>query len=250
MRFFASASAVLAFAASAMAQTADFNPVYSPKDGEVVPAGSTFEVTWSAPAKYKDGTVSISLIGGADQSTLVPITDIASGIANSAETYQWAVNPDLGGEQLYGLVFRLESNPDIFQYSQPFTIKKSGSGNGGDKAKTSTVVTATGIKTVTLTSCPPEETTTTPSPIETTTPPVVTPTFTTTYHQNTTTTTHSTSKPLPPPTTSIVAPEPTVPAPAPQPEVPAPSPPESAGARLAAGPIALIGGLAMAYLAL
>jgi len=248
MRFFPSASAVLAFAASAIAQTADFNPVYSPKDGEVVPAGSTFEVTWSAPAKYKDGTVSISLIGGADQSTLVPISDVASGIANSAETYKWTVDPALGGEQLYGLVFKLESNPEIFQYSQPFKIKKSGSGNG-DAAKTSTVVTATGIKTITISSCPPEETTATPTPIETTTPPpVVTPSFTTTYHQNTT----ITSKPLPPPTTSIAAPEPTVPAPAPvpEPEEPVPSPPDNAGARLAAGPIALIGGLAMAYLAL
>lgn len=77
MRFFASVSAALAFAASAIAQTADFNPIYTPTEGAEVPAGSTFEITWQAPAKYKDQTVSISLIGGASQGTLVPIADIA-----------------------------------------------------------------------------------------------------------------------------------------------------------------------------
>ena len=78
MRFFASASALLAMTVAAVAQTADFNPVYTPSENEEVPAGSTFEITWSAPAKYADGTVSISLIGGADQGTQVPIADIAS----------------------------------------------------------------------------------------------------------------------------------------------------------------------------
>lgn len=77
MRFFASASAALAFAASALAQTADFDPIFTPKEGAEVPAGSTFEITWEAPPKYKDGTIAISLIGGANQATLVPIADIA-----------------------------------------------------------------------------------------------------------------------------------------------------------------------------
>lgn len=78
MRFYTTASAVLAIATSAFAQTPDFNPIYTPEKGEVVPAGETFEVTWSAPAKYKDGTISISLIGGPDDSALEPISDIAS----------------------------------------------------------------------------------------------------------------------------------------------------------------------------
>lgn len=63
---------------AAVAQTADFNPVYTPSSNEEIPAGSTFEITWSAPAKYADGTVSISLIGGADQGSQVPLADIAS----------------------------------------------------------------------------------------------------------------------------------------------------------------------------
>lgn len=78
MRFFASASALLAMTSAAFAQTADFNPIYTPGNLEEVPAGSSFEVTWTAPAKYTDGTVSIHLIGGADQNSLVPLADLAS----------------------------------------------------------------------------------------------------------------------------------------------------------------------------
>lgn len=73
MRFFSAAAAVLAFAASALAQTADFDPVYTPAEGTVVQAGQPFKVTWSAPAKYQTGTIKIHLIGGADANTLVPI---------------------------------------------------------------------------------------------------------------------------------------------------------------------------------
>lgn len=78
MRFNLSVTAVLAMAASAFAQTADFDPIYTPKSDEVVPAGSTYTVTWDAPAKYADDTVSIHLIGGASQNAQVPLLDIAS----------------------------------------------------------------------------------------------------------------------------------------------------------------------------
>lgn len=78
MRFFASASALLAMATAAVAQTDGFNPVYTPATGDKVIAGSPFTVTWGAPAKYADATISISLIGGATQGTLQPIADIAS----------------------------------------------------------------------------------------------------------------------------------------------------------------------------
>lgn len=78
MRFIASASAILAMVSTAIAQTADFDPIYTPGNLEEVPAGSPFEVTWTAPAKYAGVTISIHLIGGADQNTLVPIADIAS----------------------------------------------------------------------------------------------------------------------------------------------------------------------------
>lgn len=76
MRF--SIATVLAFAASAFAQAADFDPIYTPKANEVVPAGAPFTVTWEAPAKYLDGTITIELIGGATQNTQTKLSTIAS----------------------------------------------------------------------------------------------------------------------------------------------------------------------------
>jgi hypothetical protein len=88
MRFTISATAVLAMAMSAFAQTPDFDPVYTPAANAVIKAGSTFEITWQAPAKYAEGTISISLIGGATQNTQVPLEDIACtlSLANHVET--------------------------------------------------------------------------------------------------------------------------------------------------------------------
>lgn len=80
MRFTISvAAAVMAFAASAFAQTADFDPITKPEANEVVPTGETYEITWTAPAKYagESDTISISLIGGDSQNTQVPLIDIA-----------------------------------------------------------------------------------------------------------------------------------------------------------------------------
>lgn len=77
MRFFTSAAALMAMVSAAFAQTADFDPVYKPENNEQIPAGSTYEITWQAPAKYSQGTISIHLIGGATQNTQVPLADIA-----------------------------------------------------------------------------------------------------------------------------------------------------------------------------
>lgn len=84
MRF--SVAAVLAFAASAFAQTPDFDPVYTPKKDETVTAGSSFTLTWDAPPKYADGTISIELIGGATQNTQQPIAKIACESSTTCET--------------------------------------------------------------------------------------------------------------------------------------------------------------------
>ena len=75
MRF--SAAAVLAFAASTLAQAPDFDPIYTPKKDEIVAAGSALTLTWDAPAKYASGTISIELIGGATQNTQQHIANIA-----------------------------------------------------------------------------------------------------------------------------------------------------------------------------
>ncbi|CAH0049713.1 unnamed protein product [Clonostachys solani] len=161
MRFFSAAAAVLAFAASAFAQTADFDPIYAPLEGTVVPAGQPFKITWSAPAKYQSGTISISLIGGADANTLVPIGTIATGVQNSALSYTWNVDAALGDKAAYGLVFRWEADTSIFQYSQRFAIKAAAGVSSSAVASVTAsasvpVVTASGVKTVTLTSCPPD----------------------------------------------------------------------------------------------
>ncbi|ODA78758.1 hypothetical protein RJ55_06141 [Drechmeria coniospora] len=155
MRFQLSLSAVLALAASAFAQTADFDPIYTPKSNEVIPAGSPYSITWSAPAKYAAGTISIHLIGGATQNTQVPIMDIASGIKNSDNGYTWLVDATLGSQAVYGLVIKLESDPSIFQYSMPFQIKGNGVVTTGttsrSSASTTTDSTTTGSVTTTTT---------------------------------------------------------------------------------------------------
>lgn len=91
MRFFASASAVLAMATAVLAQKADFNPIYSPKKNEDVAAGSTFEITWEAPAKYANEKVTISLIAGNDPTTLTPLSDIASMLQSALPVAPCAV---------------------------------------------------------------------------------------------------------------------------------------------------------------
>lgn len=77
MQFKISAAAVLAYVASAVAQTTGFDSVYSPASWESIPAGKTFTVEWQVPDAYKGKTVSLSLIGGETQGTQVPLLDIA-----------------------------------------------------------------------------------------------------------------------------------------------------------------------------
>ncbi|KAG5918172.1 hypothetical protein E4U42_006954 [Claviceps africana] len=158
MRF--SAAAVLAFAATTLAQTPDFDAVYSPKKDEIVTAGSALNLTWDAPAKYDSGIISIELIGGATQNTQTHIANIASGVKNSAKTYIWHIDASLGGQNVYGLVFKLESDPKIFQYSNPFHIKapggKTSSGDATSQA-TSTVrpsTTTASVSTASLSATP------------------------------------------------------------------------------------------------
>ncbi|RSM15049.1 hypothetical protein CDV31_005129 [Fusarium ambrosium] len=125
MQFTISAAAFLAFAAKAFAQTADFDPIFKPEAWQSVAAGQSFQITWDAPAKYAGQLVTISLIGGDSQNTQVPIKDIATGVSNDAEAYNWAVDASLGDKNVYGLVIKLESNPEVFQYSNPFKIAAS-----------------------------------------------------------------------------------------------------------------------------
>ncbi|WYZ34815.1 hypothetical protein EsH8_I_001091 [Colletotrichum jinshuiense] len=146
MQFKISSAAFLAFAASVIAQNPNFDPIYKPTSNEKVNAGSVLSIEWDAPDAFKDVTVSISLIGGPVQDKQVPLLDIASGIANSAEKYSWTIPTTLGKDAFYGLVIKSEVNADDFQYSNPFHIIAG----EGTSSGTTTVTSSVGTATVTL----------------------------------------------------------------------------------------------------
>lgn len=242
MKFTLSLSALAAFAATVMAQTEGFDSVTQPESNAKLPAGETFEVVWSAPKAYTEGTVSLHLIGGETQDTQQPLADIAAGIPNSAEKYSWAVDAALGDAKVYGLVIKYESNPEIFQYSNPFHIVKA---EGAAADETITISKSYGEKTVTLSACDCEETTSSTSTV--TPPPVSTPTPTPSPVENTTSTyvkpTTIKTKPVVIQTTEVevVQPEPTTPATVPD---------SGANARFGASSVALVGAFVVAAFAL
>ncbi|KND94943.1 hypothetical protein TOPH_00211 [Tolypocladium ophioglossoides CBS 100239] len=254
MRFSLSVTAVLAMAASAFAQTADFDPIFTPTPNEVVPAGSTFTITWEAPAKYAGDTISIHLIGGATQGQQVPLLDIAAGVKNSAKSYSWQVDASLGAEKVYGLVFKLESNPAIFQYSNPFQIKASDTKSTG--SATVTLTTSHGIKTVTLSSTSTPVTTTTTSTPVTTSASVATSSYV--KHNTTTSYTYSSTVPCnsttlaTSPGSSLVVITSTTLVNNPTPTAPTTVPIKSTAAApiVGTGSLSILGGLLVAFLAL
>lgn len=232
-----SLSILAAFAATVLAQTKDFDPVTKPDMNAKIPAGETFEIEWQAPAKYAAGTVSLHLIGGETQDTQVPLADIAAGIPNSAGKFAWPVAATLGDAKVYGLVIKYESDPKIFQYSNPFHIVKAESNAAADT--TTTISKSYGEKTVTLSSC--EETSTSSSMV--TPPPVSTPT--TTPCLNTTSYVKPTTiQTLPIATTSIEVVTPS------EPTTPATVPAQGAGVRVGASSVALVGAFVVAIFAL
>ncbi|KAM5355753.1 hypothetical protein ACJ41O_002399 [Fusarium nematophilum] len=271
MQFTISAAALLAFAAKAFAQTADFDPIFKPDAWQSVPAGQSFQITWDAPAKYAGQKVTISLIGGDSQNTQVPIKDIATGINNDAEAYNWAVDADLGDKNVYGLVIKLESNPDVFQYSNPFKIAaseekpsddKPAYGDDkptyGDDEATTTLTAHHGSKTVSVSSvyqAPPATTIipvvkTETVPCNNTTVPVPTKVHTIVepHNGNYTQPTGAPAPPVysqPPVHTEPAQPPVVTPNPTPVPEVPV-----SGAARFGAASVAVVGGLVMAMFAL
>ena len=86
-----------------------------------------------------------------------------AGVKNSALKYDWAVAPTLGDKALYGLVFTSEQDSKIFQFSNPFHIAAA-----TNNASTTTVTTAVGTKTVSLSLAPTDSTTLPPSNLSTT----------------------------------------------------------------------------------
>ncbi|KAJ3543699.1 hypothetical protein NM208_g3437 [Fusarium decemcellulare] len=147
--------------AGSIAQTPGFDAVLTPTAWQQLSAGQTFTITWNAPAQYSGQRITISLIGGTSQGSQVPIQDIATGVSNDAEAYDWTVDTTLGSANVYGLVFKLESDPNIFQYSNPFKIERASGGrptsttSHSDKKSidyTSTTTPVSGINTAEWTS--------------------------------------------------------------------------------------------------
>jgi hypothetical protein len=195
-----------------------------------------------------------------------------AGIANSAGSFVWNVPADLGKDAFYGFIVKYESNPSIFQYSNPFHVKA-----GSAAQDTTTVTTSTGVKTVSLatqsTSAPYSPPVVTSAPYS---PPAVTDVTvvlnaTTTVPCNgtvapptlTAPTTLQSATRLPPPppsspvwvppgqavtTTWAIAPSGTA-APSNPPGTPLP-PPTNAGARVGGSSLALVASLVVAYFAL
>ncbi|RDA85617.1 hypothetical protein CP532_3550 [Ophiocordyceps camponoti-leonardi (nom. inval.)] len=120
------AFSLAALVASALAQTASFNPIYTPGRDQVVSAGSDFSITWTAPTHNgPEDKVNIELLAGLDQNSMTQISTIATGIVNNVGKYSWKVDSGLGKDPkhaYYGIRMRLVSNPDIFQYSPRFKI--------------------------------------------------------------------------------------------------------------------------------
>ncbi|PNH65147.1 hypothetical protein VD0002_g3786 [Verticillium dahliae] len=253
MRFATAAvAALVAFVSSAVAQNPDFNPVNKPTPNEKIPAGSTYKIEWTAPAKFAGVTIKIALIGGEPQNTQVPLLDIASGIPNSALSYEWKVPADIGGKKFYGLVLTSEANAADWQYSNPFVITASeGSGSKaptyGSGSSTVVVTTSVGTAIVTLSAVPTTSVSTvetTTSCPETTTTVAVKPTTSVVVPKNST----SAAVPVPTTHTTLVVASTTAPVIA-QPTESAPvTVPQNGAGQAKAGVFAVLGGVALAAL--
>lgn len=139
MRF--SIAAVLALATS-LVQAGDptpgFLPITKPTQGEEVAAGSTYEIVWEPSTGKYDGTVTIGLLGGDSPSTLDIVDTLAKGVDPSTGSYSWAVSSSLGKKKTYGIKISLDSDPTIFQYGFPFKIVADSSSSGSSSSSSAT----------------------------------------------------------------------------------------------------------------
>jgi hypothetical protein len=158
MRF--SIAAVLAFAATGLCQVPGFNVITKPEKAEQVPAGSTYKIVWQ-PSADQPGDIKIGLLGGATPGSLDIIDTIATGVDPSTGSYSWAVPSELGDLATYGIVITLESDKDVFQFGFPFQIV--GGGDDSDDEEDSTSATATPTTTADATTTETEASTTTTS---------------------------------------------------------------------------------------
>ncbi|TLS27553.1 hypothetical protein PpBr36_05395 [Pyricularia pennisetigena] len=151
-----SLAAILALAGSAIAQTPGFHALVKPVRDEVIPAGKPFTLEWQAGGQ--DGPVNFVLTGGETHALLQEIGTVATGIDSKLGKYTWNVDASLGDKKAYGLKIVLASDPTIFQWSNPFTIKASSDKTVANSTSTST--TSSAFSTITSASRAPSTTST------------------------------------------------------------------------------------------
>lgn len=151
MRF--SITALFAFATAVMAQTEGFNVITKPVKGEQVPAGSTYEIVWQ-PSAAHPGEITIGLLGGSSPQTLSVVDTIAKGVDGEDGSYSWSVPSSLGDLKTYGIMITLESDASVFQYGFPFQIvpDESGSASSAEPTATATATATDSDDTETSTS--------------------------------------------------------------------------------------------------
>jgi len=135
MRYSIISAAILALASSVFAQTAGFDAITSPSQGQNVVAGSSLDIIWQPGSQT--GTITITLLQGSSPAFLSPGQTVASSIDNTLGKYTWSVPSSLSSDSTYGFQITLDSAPTTFQYSFPFQIT-GGSANGSSSASSAT----------------------------------------------------------------------------------------------------------------
>ncbi|KAF2841078.1 hypothetical protein M501DRAFT_991006 [Patellaria atrata CBS 101060] len=93
------------------------NPTSHPEEGEIVPVGSPYTITWDPTT---EGTITILLLRGPSEN-VVPLYPIAQAVPNTG-TYDWTPSADLEPDTLrYGIQLIVDANGQ-YQYSPQFGI--------------------------------------------------------------------------------------------------------------------------------
>ncbi|KAH6853474.1 Ser-Thr-rich glycosyl-phosphatidyl-inositol-anchored membrane family-domain-containing protein [Chaetomium sp. MPI-CAGE-AT-0009] len=238
MRF--SIASVFALATAVMAQTEGFNVITKPVKGEQVPAGSTYEIVWQ-PSAAHPGEITIGLLGGASPQTLSVVDTIATAVDGEAGTYSWSVPSTLGDLATYGIMITLESDKSVFQYGFPFQIVADGSGSSSSAEATATATPTDSETSETATSSTKASTKSAKTSVTSTTFSVPSSTIVSSTIKGNLSTTVSPSSTI---TTSVISETAT------ETETATSSIATNGVASLAAGSFAMLGGVAMAVLAL
>lgn len=145
MRYSFISAAVLAFTSivSAAVPTSGFDQITVPsKNIDTVKVGDVYTIQWVSTAAYP-GTITISLMQGASNTTLQVGDVIASNVDGAANKYDWTIK-NVPSYPVYGIQISLDSNPAIIQWSFYFYITGTGTSSSSGSA------TGTGYSTGSL----------------------------------------------------------------------------------------------------